>query len=80
MNFKNIRCGHHGRKFNLEVFKSMPDFERTKNFPRDCENLKSFKVSTWPFFIYKFKFSNLRNTTHFFNEISNQMSFLNLTH
>ena len=23
----------------------MPDFEEAKNFPRDCENLKSFPVS-----------------------------------
>ena len=30
---KGIRCSYHGRKFNLDgVFKSMPDFEETKNF------------------------------------------------
>ena len=43
---KNLRCLYHGRKFNLDgEFKSMPDFEEAKNFPRDCENLKSFPVS-----------------------------------
>ena len=43
---KNLRCLYHGRKFNLDgEFKSMPDFEEAKNFPRDCENLKRFPVS-----------------------------------
>ena len=72
---KSIRCGYHGRKFNLEgVFKSMPDFEETKNFPRDCENLKSFKVSN----IGPFLFTSLEpgfEIQPIFNEISNRMSF-----
>ena len=72
---KSIRCGYHGRKFNLDgVFKSMPDFEETRNFPRDCENLKSFKVSN----IGPFLFTSLEpgfEIQSIFNEISNRMSF-----
>ena len=25
----------------------MPDFEKTKNFPRNCDNLHSFLVKSW---------------------------------
>jgi choline monooxygenase len=41
----DLRCMYHGRKFHLDgKFKSMPEFEHAKNFPRDCDNLKEFKL------------------------------------
>ncbi len=72
---KNLRCLYHGRKFNLDgKFKSMPDFEEAKNFPRDCENLKTFPVSRLgPFF-----FTSLEpefNIQKIFDEIINRLSF-----
>ncbi|MEK9756175.1 MAG: SRPBCC family protein [Bacteroidota bacterium] len=41
----DLRCMYHGRKFHLDgKFKSMPEFEHAKNFPRDCDNLKEFEL------------------------------------
>lgn len=43
-----IRCTYHGRRFNSDgEFEFMPDFEKTKNFPRKCDNLNSFLVKSW---------------------------------
>ena len=42
---KNLICSYHGRKFDLNgKFKSMPEFEKTKDFPRPCDNLHEFKI------------------------------------
>ena len=72
---KNLRCHYHGRKFNLDgKFKSMPDFEEAKNFPRDCENLKNFPVSR----LGPFLFTSLEpefNIQKIFDEIANRLSF-----
>jgi len=43
-----IRCMYHGRRFKSDgKFEFMPDFEKTKNFPRNCDNLNSFLVKSW---------------------------------
>ena len=72
---KSIRCNYHGRKFDLNgTFKFMPDFEETKDFPRDCENLKSFPISN----LGPFLFTSLEpgfNIQEVFNEIQNRLSF-----
>ena len=72
---KNLRCLYHGRKFSLDgEFKSMPDFEEAKNFPRDCENLKSFPVSR----LGPFLFTSLEpefNIKMIFDEIASRLSF-----
>lgn len=48
-----LRCMYHGRRFNLDgSFKSMPEFEDAKNFPRPCDNLREFLVSTLNPFIF----------------------------
>ena len=52
----------------------MPDFEETKDFPRDCENLKSFPISHFGPFL----FTSLEpdfNIQEVFNEIQNRLSF-----
>ncbi|MDC0622621.1 aromatic ring-hydroxylating dioxygenase subunit alpha [Flavobacteriaceae bacterium] len=47
-NSSKIRCMYHGRRFkNDGKFEFMPDFEKTKNFPRDCDNLHAFLVKSW---------------------------------
>ena len=74
---KGIRCNYHGRKFDLKGnFQSMPDFEEIKNFPRDCENLKTFPISN----IGPFLFTSLEpefDIKSVFDEISNRLSFFN---
>ncbi|NND62479.1 MAG: aromatic ring-hydroxylating dioxygenase subunit alpha [Flavobacteriaceae bacterium] len=44
----NLLCMYHGRRFALDgTFKSMPEFEDAKDFPRDCDHLKKFGVRKW---------------------------------
>jgi choline monooxygenase len=48
-----LRCLYHGRRYNLDgSFKSMPEFEEAKNFPRPCDNLREFLVATLDPFIF----------------------------
>ena len=50
---KNIKCAYHGRTFDLDGnFKSMPEFEQTKDFPRDCDNLHQFPLAEWGPFLF----------------------------
>jgi choline monooxygenase len=48
-----IRCGYHGRRFDLEGnFLSMPEFELTDNFPTEKDNLPKVPFGTWAQFIF----------------------------
>lgn len=48
-----IRCGYHGRRFDLEGrFLSMPEFEDVENFPSDDDDLKSVPVATIGGFVF----------------------------
>ncbi|RIA09071.1 choline monooxygenase [Flavobacteriaceae bacterium MAR_2010_72] len=48
-----LRCQYHGRRYNLDgSFKSMPEFEQAKNFPRPCDDLREFMVATLDPFIF----------------------------
>ena len=48
-----LRCIYHGRRYNLDgSFKSMPEFEEAKNFPRPCDDLREFIVETLDPFIF----------------------------
>lgn len=39
---------YHGRRFELNGdFKSMPEFEEAKDFPRPCDNLHEFNLYEW---------------------------------
>jgi len=52
-NNKTIKCGYHGRTFNLNgKFKFMPGFENVKNFPSDSDNLKKANIKLWKQFIF----------------------------
>ncbi len=45
---KNLVCGYHGRRFQLDgKFVSMPEFEEAKDFPRPCDNLHKFPLEKW---------------------------------
>lgn len=42
---KRLICNYHGRGFGLNGdFLSMPGFEKTKNFPRPCDDLHKFQL------------------------------------
>jgi choline monooxygenase len=44
----NIRCGYHGRLFNLEgQFLSMPEFKEVKDFPSADDNLTQLPIFSW---------------------------------
>jgi choline monooxygenase len=45
---KQLVCEYHGRRFDLEGrFKSMPQFEEVKNFPRPCDDLHPYDSKQW---------------------------------
>jgi choline monooxygenase len=42
----NLRCGYHGRLFDLDrKFRSMPEFKEVKDFPTADDDLTSFRCS-----------------------------------
>jgi len=48
-----IRCGYHGRRFNLEGnFLSMPEFETAKNFPTEKDDLPKIPFEIWNDFLF----------------------------
>lgn len=48
-----IRCRYHGRRFDLQgKFLSMPEFEETKNFPTEKDDLPKIPFGTWGKFIF----------------------------
>ena len=50
---KRIVCAYHGRSFDLQGnFKSMPEFSKVENFPRDCDNLYKFPLYEWGPFLF----------------------------
>ena len=45
---KQLTCMYHGRRFEFDgSFKSMPEFEKAKDFPRPCDGLHQFKLYNW---------------------------------
>ena len=50
---KKLTCCYHGRAFDLDgSFKSMPEFDQTKNFPSENDNLYSFPIVEWGPFLF----------------------------
>ena len=50
---KKLTCCYHGRAFDLKGnFKSMPEFEETKNFPSKNDNLHRFPLEKWGSFLF----------------------------
>ena len=74
----DLRCMYHGRKFHLDgKFKSMPEFDDAKNFPRDCDNLKEFQVRNMgPFLFVGLEPSYEIKTV--FSQITERVSFIPL--
>ena len=45
---QNIRCGYHGRRFDLSgKMMSMPEFGEAKNFPSAMDNLPAVPFASW---------------------------------
>lgn len=45
---RHLRCRYHGRRFGLDgCFQHMPEFEQTRDFPSEADNLKSLPLATW---------------------------------
>ena len=50
---KKLTCCYHGRAFDLDgSFKSMPEFDQTKNFPSENDDLHSFPIEEWGPFLF----------------------------
>lgn len=50
---RKLICGYHGRRFTLDGhFEHMPEFEKTQDFPRPCDNLHSFPLRQWGPFLF----------------------------
>jgi len=48
-----LRCGYHGRRFNLDgKFLSMPEFEQTENFPSEEDDLRRIPLESWENFLF----------------------------
>ena len=44
----HLRCGYHGRQFNLDGgFRSMPEFREVKNFPTAKDDLRRVPLASW---------------------------------
>lgn len=51
--YKNLLCMYHGRRFELDgAYKSMPEFEEAKDFPRACDHLHGFDLRQWGPFLF----------------------------
>ncbi|MCH8908490.1 MAG: aromatic ring-hydroxylating dioxygenase subunit alpha [Candidatus Heimdallarchaeota archaeon] len=52
-NERNLRCRYHGRKYTLNgKFESMPEFEKTENFPTESDNLPAINFRIWKNLIF----------------------------
>ncbi|MGC2235916.1 MAG: aromatic ring-hydroxylating dioxygenase subunit alpha [Pyrinomonadaceae bacterium] len=50
---KLIRCGYHGRRFDLSgKFLSMPEFAGAENFPSERDNLSKIPFGVWEKFLF----------------------------
>ena len=75
---KKITCKYHGRKFNNKgEFEFMPEFDETKNFPRECDNLHSFPLFSWNSLLFV-GFNPEYEIQSVFEKINKRVSFLPL--
>jgi choline monooxygenase len=52
-NLKMMTCAYHGRRFDLDGnMIHMPEFNKAKDFPRACDNLKNTQVEDWNGFLF----------------------------
>ncbi len=51
--YRNLVCGYHGRKFDLNgKFMSMPEFQDVKDFPTECDHLHEFRIENLGPFLF----------------------------
>ena len=69
-----IRCGYHGRRFNLDgKFLSMPEFEGVENFPCEKDNLHKVPFESWNKFIFA-SINPISPLKEFINEMHQKLS------
>jgi choline monooxygenase len=73
-----LRCGYHGRCFRLDgTFKSMPEFDHTKNFPTEKDHLKQLPLENF-FPLYFTSLDPCAPFTAFIQPVLERVSFLPL--
>ncbi len=70
---KGIRCGYHGRCFDLNgKFLSMPEFENVENFPTDKDDLRQIPFETWEKFVFA-SIDPIADLTEFIVQMKNNL-------
>lgn len=70
-----IRCGYHGRRFDLSgKFLSMPEFERAENFPTAKDDLPRIPFEIWNDFLFV-SLNPILPHEDFLAEINEKLSF-----
>lgn len=73
-----IRCGYHGRRFDLDgEFLSMPEFEGAKNFPTELDDLPKIPFAVWGKFLFA-SMNPLASFDEFTAEIKMRLENINL--
>lgn len=73
-----IRCGYHGRRFDLNgKFLSMPEFEQAENFPSAKDDLPEIPFEIWNEFLFV-SANPFAPFADFFKEISFKLGKINL--
>ena len=73
-----IRCGYHGRRFDLSGnFLSMPEFEGAANFPSEKDNLPEIPFEVWNNFLFV-SVNPIAPLREFLAEIQERLQSLNL--
>jgi choline monooxygenase len=73
-----IRCGYHGRRFDLNgKFLSMPEFEGAQNFPSEKDNLPRIPFEIWNDFLFA-SINPIAPLGEFLQEVSSFQNLENL--
>lgn len=71
-----IRCGYHGRRFDLKgKFLSMPEFETVENFPSEKDDLTKIPFENWEQFLFA-SLNPIASLEEFFSEMRVELSAL----
>ncbi len=72
----NIKCPYHGRRFSLDgKFRSMPGFEKVRNFPSRSDHLQSIPIGIWQQFAFVNMMANERSFLDWITPIKARMDF-----
>ena len=73
-----IRCGYHGRRFDLKgKFLTMPEFESAENFPTEKDNLPRIPFEIWDDFLFA-SINPIAPLGEFLREVSESQNLKNL--